>query len=905
VNIIRRLSTLPLRLRSFFRCGQVEQDLNEELRYHIEQKIQELVAKGLSPKEARYAANREFGGLEQSKENCRDTRRVGYIQDLLQDLGFGIRMLRKSPGFTAVAVLTLALGIGANTAIFTLTYAVILKSLPVPNPQQLVRYTFRSGDQDLGLSGPVFDALRERESVDQDVLAWSSNDLPLEENGATANVHGALMSGNGFRVLEVQPAFGRTFSDDDDVPGGGPNGYQTLLGYSFWKEHFGANRDVLGRSLTIHGKKASIIGVLPEGFDGVLAGGHADIVLPLAFEEVVNAPQPMRHHGGSFWLTLIGRLKPGETLRSAAANLEATEAAIRADADPKRIYLSGFFADFRLGVESGRGGRSFLRVAYSRPLIALEILVGLLLLLCCANTALLVLARVSGRFREFAIRSALGAPRQRLFRQVLSEVGMLAFFGLAGGVALGWAAARSLVSMLAAIGQPPPLDVGPQFAVLAFTAAVSVFSALAAGVWPAVRASRVFPMQGIKQGQAASFSKGVGGWIVPAQVAASVTLLAAASLLGGSFVHLLAEEAGFRAQGVVFGDVDLSAAKPTPTASTRDAQNMVDGLARLPGVEFAAAMSTPPISDWFSAGHYFSLDEKGTVRTDMTLWPEVVTSEYFAAIGTPILEGRAFSLADRSGEQVCVLSAAAARYFFPNEKPVGRFVFAGGGDQSEDGKRKRDADNTFRVIGVAADARFRSLREQAPRMIYQLARKDEIGGEFFIVARGANASALASGIREAAHQVAPAAGAPTVFTFDQLISTHLRRERMLMALSAWFAGIALLLTVMGLYGLLARSVVVRTKEIGLRLALGARPRDALTLVMRHGLRLVTLGALVGLLAAVAVSRFLGALLFGVSATNPAIFAGVVVALFAVALGASCVPAWRAARIDPMQVLRDE
>jgi len=333
---------------------------------------------------------------------------------LTQDLRYGFRTLVKNPGFTAVAIVTLALGIGANTAIFSLTYAVILKSLPVPNPGELVRYTFReSGESDLSLSGPVYDALRKHETVVQDILAWSGADLALRENGTVTREAGALMTGNGFRTLELRPYLGRVFGDSDDVPGGGPNGYQALLGYECWKQHFQADPAIVGRSLAINGRPVTIIGVLPAGFEGLIAGQRAHIVLPLAFEEVINAPNPQRHAAGNFWLTVIGRLKPGESVQTAEANLRATDAAVREEADPTHLFLRGFFAPFQIRVESGRSGRSFLKVTYSRPLLALEILVGLLLLLCCANTALLVLARVSGRLREFAVRSALGAGRGR------------------------------------------------------------------------------------------------------------------------------------------------------------------------------------------------------------------------------------------------------------------------------------------------------------------------------------------------------------------------------------------------------------------------------------------------------------------------------------------------------------
>jgi putative ABC transport system permease protein len=858
---------------------------------------------GLRPSEARRQARIDLGGVEQVKEQV---RAGAWLDSFLQDLRYAARMLRKSPAFTAVAVLTLALGIGANAAIFTLTYAVILKSLPVPDPQQLVRYTFSDGNLDLGLSGPLYDALRRRETANQDVLAWSSADLALRKNNSVARVKAALMSGNGFRVLELQPFLGRTFTEADDVPGGGPNGYQALLGYDYWKAHFAGNVRAVGQSLDVNGKAVTIVGVLPPAFDGLMSGERADVVLPMAFDDVLHARHPLRHVAGSFWLTVMGRLKPGKSLRNARANLQATRAEVRREADPTHVFLAGFFKSFRIGVESGRGGRSFLKVTYSRPVLALEVLVGLLLLLCCANTSLLVLAHVSGRLREFAVRSALGAPRTRLFRQVLSEVGLLSVCGLAGGIALGWAGAACLVSMLAGISQSEhvALDVTPQVAILGFTAAISMASAMAAGIWPAVRASRISPLLGLKRDAASMQRRGVGAWIVPAQVAASVVLLAAASLLGGSLLHLLLENSGFHTDGVVMADVDLTSMKQGSSGSTDYARGMAEALTRMRGIKAAAAVSLLPMQG-FSSGHYFSLGANGAVHADMNTWDESVTPDYFAAMGTPLLEGRPFATADWNSERVCVLSVSAARYFFPHEDAVGRFVYAGGEDQKSDGKTKASAVDTYRVIGVAADARLRSLREAPPRVFYELARHGEFGSRFSLVVRGSSTSVASGAIREVSKAIIPAAPQPSVFTFDQLIANHLSRERMLTALSTCFAGIALLLTMMGLYGLLARSVALRTKEIGLRLALGARPGHALALVIRQAARLVAIGTIFGVAAAYAATRLLQSLLFGVSPTEPAIFGGVIALLFAVALAAASIPAWRASRIEPMQALRYE
>src|SRR5579862_9237234 len=426
------------------------------------------------------------------------------------DLQYAMRQMQRAPGLSMVTVLTLAVGIGINAAVFTLTYALVLENLPVPRPAELVRYTFRNGSQDIGLSGPLYEALVKRESGISGLLAWSSSTVGVQENGVVNAANGALMTGNGFRVLELQPAIGRAFNEEDDTTGGGPNGYPALLGYDYWKNHFQAANSVLGRVLTVNGKPVTVIGVLPKGFDGLIVGERADLVLPLSFESVLNFPQSRRDNAGSFWLTVMGRLKPGENLQRASAELHATEASIRQEADRKHIFLEGFFASFKIGVESGSSGRSFLRMAYESPLITLEILAGLLLLLCCTNVALLMLARLAGRHREFAVRLALGASRPRIFRLILSEAIVLAVCGLGAGILIGWWAARSLAAMISYVGQAPPIDVTPRAVILAFTAGLTIVSALVASVFPALNAGRTVLQPDLKQTQASSSLKNLG-----------------------------------------------------------------------------------------------------------------------------------------------------------------------------------------------------------------------------------------------------------------------------------------------------------------------------------------------------------------------------------------------------------
>ena len=392
------------------------------------------------------------------------------MNGLLQDLRYALRQLRKNPGFTAVAVLTLALGIGVNAAMFTLTYVVLLKSLPVPEPGRLIRYTFKNGDLDVGLSGRLYDALRKRQTASTDVLAWGRATAALTENGTVQDIDVALMSGNGFSVLGLKPFLGRVFGEADDVSGGGPSGYQAVLNYNFWKTELHGDQAVIGRNLTLNGRAVTVIGVLPRGFEGLESAERANIVLPLAFVEVIfPQKQPYRDAPGNLWLTVMGRLRIGESLKNARANLQAIRPQLYAEADPNKQFLQGFFRLFALDVENGSGGRSELRTLYSQPLLVLEALSSLLLLLCCTNIGLLVLARVSGRQHEFALRSALGASRARIVSQVLMEVLLLAPPGLVGGVAIGVALARALAAMLGHIGAPTALDVAPNLTVILFS----------------------------------------------------------------------------------------------------------------------------------------------------------------------------------------------------------------------------------------------------------------------------------------------------------------------------------------------------------------------------------------------------------------------------------------------------
>jgi predicted permease len=411
-------------------------------------------------------------------------------------------------------------------------------------------------------------------------------------------------------------------------------------------------------------------------------------------------------------------------------------------------------------------------------------------------------------------------------------------------------------------------------------------------------------MTDLKRGNARHSSRRLGSWIVPVQVAVSVVLLVSASLLGGTFLHLLLEHSGFQTAGVTMAQIDLKLAKPTKEQALQDVRRIVNDLNNAPGVEAATVLSIPPIDDYWVAGHYFSVGKNGAVHTDMRTWPEMVSPGYFKVMGTRILEGRGFKPSD--GEHVCLLSVSAAAFFFPDQNALGKLVYLPGWRKSQTDGKLLDRDKIYRVVGIAENARFLSLTQASPRALYRLAAAgDGWKTGAFLAVRSSSTKVAVAAIRSVIHRVLPGAPEPKIFTFDQLVAKNLQRERMLTSLSACFAAIALLLTVIGLYGLLSRIVTLRTKEIGLRMALGAQPRNALALVIQQALRLVLIGAAIGLLAAFGIARLLRALLSGVQPDAPWILSAAAAALIIVALAASYLPARRAAKVDPMTALREE
>jgi predicted permease len=518
---------------------------------------------------------------------------------------------------------------------------------------------------------------------------------------------------------------------------------------------------------------------------------------------------------------------------------------------------------------------------------------------------LLMLARVSARQHDFALRSAMGASGGRIASQILLEILLFVPPGIVGGLAIGAGSARLLAAMLGHVGAPIVLDVRPNPAIVLFSCGIAFLTAVVAGLWPALRMRRVAPAVDLRHGSHSVTGKMAGGWIIPIQVAISVTLLVSALLLGSTFAHLYLEPSGFQGKNLVLADVDFHAAKLPPMQTALAEKAALALLQGAPGIKSAALMSAVPLSGGVSSSREISFDKHGQKHADADIWPEAVSAEYFETMGTKIVAGRALNAADEADGKVCVLSRSAAEFLFPGEDALDRLVYSGGDDPSKDAEAI-DPKNALQVVGIAEDAHFFSLRKQADHILYTPdIRAGASFGWFNLAVRTSNTSVAASSIRDALHKALPAAPAPVVYTYGELLNDHLQKERMLIILSASFAGIALVLIAVGLFGILMRSVTQRTREIGIRMALGATRSSVVVSVLHRTLWRILIGLGLGIPVALLTGHLMNSLLYGVSGYSPAALVGATLVLGFCAAVASLVPARRAASIDPLQALRTE
>jgi putative ABC transport system permease protein len=901
----RWIYTLPLRVRSLFRRREVETELDEELREHLEKQIEANVAGGMSAAEARYAARRAMGGMELQKEKCRDARRVAFFEDLWQDIRYGARILGRTPLITAVAILSLVLGIGANTAIFSMMDAVLLRLLPVRNPQELVQLQIRSpkygADANTFYTNPLWEQIRDRQDVFSHVFAWSETRFDLARGGAVQYVSGIWVSGGFFEGLGLQPAAGRLLTNADDqrgCPGA------AVINYGFWQSHYGEDEKAIGSNLVLDGHPVPVVGVTPRGFYGLEAGSKFDVALPIC-SVTTFSPKTRLEGRSTWWLRIMGRLKSGTGAEQMKARLEALSPTVFAGALPldwPKKEQDEFLRRVLTGMVSANGP-SYMRRQMERPLYVLMAVVGLVLLIACANIASLMLARGAARQKEIAMRRALGASRTRLIRQLLTECILLSSAGALLGMFFARWGNAALLRYMSTGREKVFFDLSVSGRVLGFTALVAIFAGILFGALPAFHATRISLTAAMKGGHAGAgesrFGFRPGKWIVASQTALSLVLLVAAGLFLRSLVRLATLDIGFDRNNVLLVSANLGVAKIAPEQRLDVYEQIESALQTIPGAISVSRSWRTPVTNHEWNDFVFVDSSDAPKGDDSLVYFNYVSPGYFGTLRTPLLAGRGFQPTDKkNGQGVAVVNETMVRRFFHGQNPLGKTFRVG------DGRNERS--QTFEIVGLMRDAKYESLREETfPQAVFpisQMPGNDE--SEYFELRTAIPPKALTSAVQNSVAGVNK--GISLEFqTLAEQVDDSIVQDRLLATMSGFFGGLALLLAMIGLFGAISYFVMQRQTEFGVRRALGAQPGSILGLVLREVLVILAAGVTLGVGIALASARLLQSLLFGLPARDTVTMVAAVGILSAVALLAGYLPARRAMRVDPMVALRYE
>jgi predicted permease len=892
------------RFVNVLRPNRVSADIQRELEFHLAERADELMATGMSEEDALREARRRFGNPGVQKERTRDADLLTWLESIVADVRYALRALRASPGFTLVAILSLGLGIGANTAIFSLLNAVVLRTLPVERPDELLHITFgeEKGSDGLILPGdpgaseftnPIWEQIRDRQDVFSGAFAFGRTDFNLASGGEVRPARGNWVSGDYFSTLGVRPAAGRLLSRGDDVRGCPP---VAVLSYGFWQSAFGGLPSVVGKTVSLDRTPHRIVGVADRSFFGVNVGESIQVYVPLC-------RAPLLDSRSDWFVHIMARPKPGVSLRQAAARMAALapivfESTVAEDWGPseKAQYRQG-----KLAVVSGATGLSDVRREYRRALTVLMAAVVVVLLIACVNVANLLLARATVRAREMAIRMSIGAARQRIARQLLTESVVLAGIGAVVGVVLARWGTSLLVGLLTRSTDAVFLDLGVDGRVLAFTVTVAVATGILFGLAPAWRATRVDPQTALKangRGVLEGHTRFTAGKaLVIAQIALSLVLVVGAGLLLGSFRNLTTLDPGFTRNGVLLVGVNLANAGYSPAELNPVHDDLLRRFRALPGVRGAGAAELTPISGMGWNGH-ISVDGHVSSTSDNAVWFNQVSDGFFAAMGTQLVAGRDFDQRDRpTTPPVAVINETVARRLFPGTSPIGKYYRQAMHDR---------LDAPVEIVGVVKDAKYRELREDPQATVYLAMGQAKRSSPFrqFELRTDGPVAALVPGVKRAVAEVNRSI-AIDLTPLSQQLDASLTRDRLMATLSGFFGVVALLLAMVGLYGTLSYNLARRRNEIGIRIALGAPRSRVVQLVLEEVARMVIAGLILGAVAALASTRLVRSLLYGVSASDPATVVVSVAILTVVAIAAGALPAWRAARVDPIAALREE
>jgi predicted permease len=896
------LHEFVLRLKALLSKRRMDRDMAEELAFHQAMLRDKLLCQGVAPTEVDMETRRRFGKASRWQERLRELWQFRRFENLVRDISFSARVLRKSPGFTVVAILTLALGVGANTTVFSIINGLLLRPLPVPASNHLVVLgTQESGERiNYSLSEPLFRGLEQRRQVFSEVFAFNHSKMQVKGNDGVQSVEGQIVSGGFFPALETPPLLGRTLTPADDVKGGSPAGFGVVISESFWRRWFNRAPNVIGQKLEIDNTLFTVVGVMPKPFIGADPLDRPELFVPLATEPMMHGTRSMTAAGfHAWWLNVMGRMTPRATLEQANADVSACSSAVLHAMIPDAKWVADHEKrHFRFTAEAGSAGFTYIRMYFRKPLMAVFAMCGGILLLACLNLASLLMARGTARRKELATRLAMGAARTRLIQQLLVESLLIALTGAAAGLAISPLVSESLAVLLLGELQESHIDTSLDLRVFAFAALAAILATLLIGLIPALQATSGSLNEQIRHGQhtTSAYERQaiLPRVIMSCEVALALMLVVGAGLLASSLVRLYKSGAGFDPRGVQNIAFSMDQQPLKGDALMQFYRRVGDGLSHQPGVKNVSFAWTVPFT-------HFVWDENLSAAGGKTadIYQNSVGPGYFQTMRIPQFAGRDFQWSDTDAAGLkMILNQAAAKVLFPDHDAMGQILI------------KKQGDKIFRyeVIGVVGDAKYEELRSAAPPTGYVAMTQDngeQTRSYNAVVRTDASAAPLVGAAHALAAQMAPEIPMPVMTSMASIVDDSLSAERTMALLAVFFAVCALIVTAVGLYGTLAYATERRTSEIGIRMALGARRTQVAGMVFRQNAAVALAGTAGGLIAAPLASRALASFLYGTSTRDPWVFAGSIVALVLIASAASLLPAVRAAGIEPIQAIRCE